>query len=306
MHRVLVIALAVVAATGCGGEWQPAPGPGTDGQDPTFPPEVVQKHSALQSVVSSITLPQTGKEHALDLNGDGIGDNQIGRLLGQIKQIVGIDLQGALTEQVSKGKALVLYDVLSDSLVDDDRVEVRAYVGKDQDDNPSDNFSGTETFVARAVSQNPVLPAAISAGLLSSTKPAKGLVSLPFLSHTTILSLRQTRLVAKVGSDGMRQGILAGAIHVSEAVSRLAPVLTAEINRLYRKPGQDPTLVKLINGLLDTNGDGTLSVDEFMGSSFFTFFLHSSDVDTDNDGTADSISFGVAFRSVPCNITAAD
>jgi hypothetical protein len=298
---VAVFGLAIAA---CGSEWEPSSEPSiTPPEQPTLPPDVNTKTSALQSVVSSITLSTSGQQYGLDLNGDGMIDNQIGRFLGQVKQLVGLDLQADLDEQVANGKALLLYDVIADSLVDANQVQIRAYVGNDLDSNPSDNFSGMESFRASSPSAvNPVLPAAISAGLLASTKPGVGMVSLPFLSDTTVLPLRRTRLQAKVGHDGMRQGILAGAISVSDAKSRLAPVLANELNRLYRRADQDPLLVKMIHATLDTDKDGQLTAPEFVASDFFKLFLNTADVDTDDDGAADAISFGIAFKSVPCSI----
>jgi hypothetical protein len=307
MRRIaLFMCMAVfgVALAACGSEWEPNSDPfvAPPGQ-PTLPPDVKSTASALQSVVSSLTLSTSGQQHGLDLNGDGVVDNQIGRFLGQVKQLVGLDLQADLDTHLAKGKALLLYDVIADSLVDANQVQIRAYVGSDLDSDPSDNFSGIESFRASSpTATSPVLPAAISAGLLASTKPGVGMISLPFVSDTTVLPLQRTRLQAKVGHDGMRQGILAGAISVADAKTRLAPVLSNELNRLYRRPGQDPLLVNVIRATLDTNKDGQLTAPEFVASDFFKLFLNTADVDTDNDGAADAISFGIAFKSVPCSI----
>lgn len=302
-----------VMLSACGGEQDWIPGTESPPTSPEPPQQVVppssQHHhpSALQSVVSQITLPSTGTEHGMDLDDDGVVDNQIGRILGQVKSLFNIDMQPTLGEQIDAGKAILLYDVLARSLMDDTQVQVRAYLGVDKDGDPADNFSGAETFtISGNALESAVLPATIVGGKLASTTPGPGLVSLPFISHTTVLPLRNTQIQATVGPDGMRHGILAGAIPMDEAVSRLGPVLAKELNRVYQRPDQLPATVELLRYFLDQDRDGTITTEEFSTSNAFGFLLHSADIDTDEDGQLDAISFGISFKSVPCTIQTVD
>jgi len=298
----VVLALGLGA---CGGEEHPPVG-----QDPQTPqppqvpsnPPAQPLPSALQSVVSQIQLPLAGNV-GMDLDGDGLIDNQIGRLLGELHGLLGLDLQATLDKQLAAGKAIVLYDLRARSLVDDSDVELKAFIGADLDGTPANNFSGVESFAVKGSTVGTaVLPAAIAASKLASTTPERGFVSLPFLSETTVLPLRATRMQATVGPDGMSEGYLAGAIPVNEAVDRLAPVLAAELDRLYKLPTVSPTMVQAFRVLLDIDGDGTITDDELKASNAFGFLLHSADIDTDGDGTPDAISIGIGFRSVPCQI----
>jgi len=315
MGRLTALGCVVVLALGlaaCGGEEQYPPVPQAPQtppapQTPSNPPtQPVPLPSALQSVVSQIQLPLAGNV-GMDLDGDGLVDNQIGRLLGELRDMLGLDLQATLDKQLAAGKAIVLYDLRARSLVNDSGVELRAYIGADLDGMPADNFSGGESFAVKGTPVGAgVMPAAIAASRLASTTPERGFVSLPFLSETTVLPLRLTRLQATVGPDGLREGFLAGAIPVTEAVDRLAPVLAAELDRLYKLPTVSPTMVQAFRALLDIDGDGTITDDELKASNAFGFLLHSADIDTDDDGTPDAISFGIGFRAVPCQILGVD
>jgi len=266
------------------------------------PPKV--KHpSALQSVVSEIVLPTSGNEHGLDLDGDGMVDNQVGRLLGLLRSALQIELQPTLNKQLQAGKAIVLFDLLAGSLWTEGEAEVRAYLGRDLDSNAANNYSGVEQFQAiSGIVETSVLPGSISSGRLATTKPSTGFIALPFLSKTAILPLRNTRIQAEVGPDGMQQAVLAGAIPMADAVALLAPVLTAELDRLYKLPELSPLAKQAFKSWLDADADGSISEQELTGSTAFGFLLHTADIDTDEDGTPDAVSFGIAFRSVPCSI----
>jgi hypothetical protein len=298
-----ITALSLILALGACGPAEEGwgfPTPPTP-QDPATPPSTpAPPPSALQSVVSSLTLPKSGTEHGVDLDGDGVVDNQVGRLIGQLRSLLHLELQPAVDEELKAGKAIVLYDLLAHSLVDDGTVELRAYVGRDQDEDPSNNFSGSETFVVERGVMEAVLPAAIVASELRSTQPKRSFTSIPFRTTTAVLPLVATHIQARVGPDGMRHGILAGAIPMAEAAKRLAQVIAAELDRVYKLPDAPPVTRKALSVLLDKNGDGTITPDEFKGSNAFGFLLHTADIDSDGDGTPDAISFGIAFRSVPC------
>lgn len=256
--------------------------------------------SALKSVVSSITLPTYNSQFSLDLNGDHVVDNQIGKFLGLLKSMFGVDLQGVLNEQLTAGKAILIYEVLAESLTDTDQAEIMAYLGTDTDDNPADNFSGLEVFQVEAQRWgDPVLMGSIKAGQLT-TQPGPGLVAIPFRSSSTVLMLRRTQIKAQVSSNGMTQGILAGAVPMDQLVYHLLPVLAVEISQVYRWPELSSTYAQLIDKYLDLDDDGAITVQELKDSQIFGLMLQTADVDTDSDGTPDAISFGVAFTSVPC------
>ena len=246
--------------------------PPTNNNKPQKPPPSTSKSlpSALQSVVSHIDLPTSGKDHGLDLDGDGVVDNQVGRLIGQLRSLLNLELQPAVDEELKAGKGLVLYDLHANSLVDDGDVELRVYIGEDKDQDPSDNFSGTERFdVNRDVVAAAVLPAAIAASRLSSTTPERAFASLPFRTTTAVLPLVATRIQARVSAGGMQEGVLAGAIPMAEAAKRLTQVLTAELDQLYKRPDVSKNTYQALRVLLDQDGDGTITEAEFTASNAF-------------------------------------
>ena len=172
----LVLISCLMVVVGCGGEDDPLAPPPVDPVDPAPPtlaiPQILPP-SALQSVMSQIILPTNGTEHSLDLDGDGVVDNQVGRLLGLLKSELEIDLQPTLDAQLQAGKAIVLFDLLASSLWSEEQAVIHASLGRDLDDDATNNFSGVEPFQALAdVLHTSTLPGAISAGPPWSTTPS--------------------------------------------------------------------------------------------------------------------------------------
>jgi len=106
MLKVLVLC-GVIGLCACGGEQERVPSTPSSPETPQEPaanPQSSQGYhqpSALQSVVSEITLPTSGIEHGMDLNDDGVVDNQIGRIQGDFVEVLGGLEEG--TEVVTSG-----------------------------------------------------------------------------------------------------------------------------------------------------------------------------------------------------------
>jgi hypothetical protein len=267
----------------------------------TLSPDSVKSPSALQVVVNSLTLPKAATEYAVDLDGNGKNDNQLGAVLGALAVVVptGMDFQTGLDAQLSAGAFLLLYDVLAKSIVNDSGMKVIFYLGADEDGNASDNFSGSETLGLSP--SNPSTPLSLSGAITSSSMKVTGSLSIPVPMGTssTTVTLKKAQLTGKLSSSGITSGQINGAIPQTEMDNKLLPAMATMLHSTY-KTTTDTTLKNLLK-TFDTDGDGTIDGSDLKSNLLVGIFIK-ADVDTDGDKKADSMSVGLAFTAVTCTI----
>lgn len=257
---------------------------------------------AMQTVINKINLPKSGKDYAIDLDGDGIKDNQIGLIVSTISLIGGasFNLQGDLDKQMAQGKVLMLFDLRAKSLVSDPGIKIQMLEGKDTDGNPADNFSGSETLaVDKTGPMGLILGGKILAGFLSAG-PGNLMAPIPIGGVINNVSLKNTRLSALLTNKGMIKGQINGAIPMSDVNSKILPSLANDLDKTY-KSTTDAGKKKIL-AAFDTDGNGTITGTDLKKNGLVGMIL-AADVDTDGDKTKDGMSLGIGFTAVKCKIS---
>lgn len=259
--RIAVVLLAVVA--GCGGAAGPVHGP--------------YGGSARRFYVTSIVLPQQRSDYAIDLDGDGHVDNQLGNIEGaiagelagnqHIDEILAADPAPAIVELVSEDAALR----------EDDTVGVR-WIGGSEGDQLGARLHGGN------LATNPVTSA-----------PTHATVRLPLFADADASTLALDHYQLELAPDGAGGfvGQLNGTIVAADAVAEMGPQLIQMI-RNDRRP--------LFISWFDTNRDGQITLDELATNGLIEN-LAAADVRVGVPGTTgrDDLSIGFLFALSPCS-----
>ena len=256
--------------------------------------------TAAQTVINKLTLPKSGTDYAVDLDGNGSKDNQLGNIMGALKLMGGgFDPQKDLDTQVNGGQIILLFDLKAKSLTDDPSMKLKFYLGQDLDNDPLDNFGGKEEFGIDAKSPtNLVLPGKIVSSKLTAG-PGSMMVPVPIGTSTTTLSLKKAAVKSTIGTNGMSAGQINGAIPMKDVNDKLLPSLATMLDKTW-KSTTDPMIKNLLGGM-DTDKDGTIEGSDLTGNLLIGIFIK-ADVDTDGDKTMDAMSVGMGFTAVNCKI----
>jgi hypothetical protein len=291
--------VAVLLLAGCGPAWEDAPPP-----LPVAPPDpepMAALPVALQTVTNKVMLPSSASAFALDLDGNGVPDNQFGKMLAFLQAAYpGLDLQGELDRLVDEGKLLVLQELRARSLSNDPAIETSVFFGHDPDGNPGNNFSGA-AVLAPAGSESSSVAGHIHGGHMA-TEPGDLVIPIPLGRSFVAVKVTRGRIQAEVDPSGMASGVVAGAVSFPDVQGRVLPVLAAELNAHFTNPSISAKGKAILSQLFDLNGSGTITPDELSACPAADLLLGSADVDTDGDGKPDAISVGLGFTAVPTTI----
>jgi hypothetical protein len=264
MRTTWLLLLGVMAA-GCGGvAEQDVEGPFT-GQTHRF-------------YVTHLALPQQKTDFAVDLNGDGRFDDQLGNFIG------GLSGEGYAQQHVDEVIAAappIVVELTSDdpALRDDATVGVR--------------------FVGVAGASADVLGATLHGGLLRSNRVVDGhtggtTVLLPTFAHADAapITLDHFQVNLTANGDGTFNGQLNGAV----PADRIVPELWPSFEQLLAAAPS-----RYLYGALDTNHDGTITYDEASNAGLVKNIL-APDIDLGHPDNAnkDHFSLGFAFTLAPC------
>ena len=257
--------------------------------------------SALQIVVNTLTLPKKGADYAVDLDGNGTKDNQLGNILGGISAFIppANSPQTMIDSQIKQGALLLLFDVLAKSIVNAATMTLKMHLGADLDSDATDNFTGTEEFGISSSSPSGLsMPGKIVAGAMTAG-PGTMTIPIPLGTTPVNVSLKLAQAKGALTSSALTGGQINGAIPMTEVNSTLLPAMATLLDSQY-KTG-DASIKALLKGLFDANGDGTISTAEIKNNLIIGLFLK-ADVDTDGDKKMDAMSAGLAFTGVSCKI----
>jgi hypothetical protein len=261
----IAFALSMFAfAAGCGGAAGPVHGPYTG--------------TAQRFYVTGIMLPQQRSDYAVDLNGDGHVDNQLGNIEGAIAGQLAENQH--IDEILAADRMPMVVELVSDdaALREDATVGVRWLGGGDAADQLGAVLhDGT-------VTSNPVTPTATQAS-----------ARLPLFAaaDASRLSLDHYQLELAPDGAGGFVGQLNGTIVAADAVNEIGPQLIQMIRNTT-----PPSMIRWF----DANRDGTITLDELAAYEFIKS-LASPDVEVGvpaND-MKDHLSIGFMFTAAPCS-----
>lgn len=262
--------------------------------------------AALQAVVNNLTLPKNGGQFAVDLDNNKTQDNQLGNIMGVLNTILtgSMDAQTQLDEQIKQGAILLLFDVLSKSIVNDPKMNLGFFLGHDFDSDPLDNFSGNEQFgISSSSPTNIKLPGAITNSKLLAG-PGSLIVPIPMGGVTPVnMALSKGQVMATLSTSGMASGQINGAIPMTDVDNNLLPALANLLDTLYKDPTTDAATKLLLKTMFDTKPPiGTITVADIKGNLLIGMLIK-ADVDVDPKVPGfDAMSVGMGFTGVPCTI----
>ena len=261
----IAFALSMIALmAGCGGAAGPVHGPYTG--------------IAQRFYVTGLMLPQQRSDYAVDLNGDGRAEDELGNIEGAIAGQFAENQH--IDEILAADRAPMIVELVSDdaSLREDATVGVRWLDGSDAGDQLGAVLhDGT-------VTSNPVTP---------TTTRAR--VRLPLLAAADpsplVLDHHQVQLVPD-GAGGF-VGQLDGTIVAADAVNEIGPQLIQMIRN-----ATPPSMIRWF----DANRDGTITLDELAANGLIKN-LASADVHVGSPANEakDDLSIGFMFTLAPCS-----
>lgn len=275
-----------------------------------------------QYVADSIIIPTVDGQHttyALDIDGNGSSDNQLGQVVVFFSGEADLGIQESVDSQIASGALLYIANVVAADLVDVGNAELGMFLGQDCDGNPADNFAGDELFQVRASSPtDSAVAGPIASGALN-LGPGNLTVVVPFPGIGNIsLPLFGARMVGDIDANGITNGIIGGGIKEEDVQGILIPALHQTMSMTVSAactgtmpPNcmcSDPAAEDLL-GYFDTEDhDCAISLSEVQNNIILNAFL-SSDLDLfdsnngnvyapNQDGLKDSLSLGVGFTMV--------
>ncbi len=272
-------------------------------------------------VLSEILLPTEANDYSVDLDGDDMPDNQLGMLLGVLAG-QGLDVQGAVTEQVDQGGVILLANVKATDLTNAEDVGFYVYLG----DNPNPeacagkedtecrlHLAGDATFDIAADSPTDavVVGANANGAFLGGPGEVTLELSLAALADPLVITLSGARVDVGVAADALSDGVLGGAITEENIQGQLIPGITAVLNGLLEESGcsadMDPCCPEGSTGadiLTFIPDEDCVYTPEEIASSAAGTLISLPDVDLDPavEGN-DAISLGVGFSAVPGSFT---
>jgi hypothetical protein len=273
-------------------------------------------------VVDAITIPVNATQAdnlALDLDGDGTGDNQFGAVLAAFTSAGSFDFQAAMDAAIDDGDIVHLIAFQADdaTLTDDAAATATWQVGM-----ATAGFSTGPHQVDNSYEQS-ALRGALSAGNFASRNPAT--TNAPVAAHlalrlfgvseTIYLPLNGVHVQWDfTGTTGIASGQIHGSIRETDVADIFVPALAASFNAVIQaNPTSDES--DTLKGLFDIGGcagatadDGVIAVCELAASSLIQTLLR-PDVHIYNasggyapnptNTTKNALSVGVGFTAVP-------
>lgn len=273
-----------------------------------------------QFVADTITIPTMGNQasqFALDIDGNGSGDNQLGEVIVLFSAQADLGIQTSVNDQVSGGQLLYIANIDAADVTDTASADLNMWLGEDCDfpRNPADNFSGSELFQVTGTSPtNNMVAGPIASGVMDFGPGNMSLVVPITGVGNIVLPLWGARITGDLTATTITNGIMGGGIKDEDVQNILIPALAQTIALQVSEnctgtmtpdcmcdpnsSGQD-----LVN-LLDSSGDCQISLDEVRNSLIGSLLAPDIDLfDSNNgdafdpmkDGIKDSLSLGVGF-----------
>ena len=292
----------------------------------TLDPDVTTAHGDFHKFVfSSMTLPTSHSEFAIDLNGDGIPDNQLGSLVSALSAR-GINSQDALDKSLTAGNLIELlaFQTSDQTLQNDLTAGVTLEGGKTQ---AMPDFSGKGTFTVDGVKTTATLYGHLIGGKFSSNNPVTTLFPVAMtlrcslLFVTVNLPIKGAHIQFTSTHGAITSGEIQGSILANDLQTKVIPSIALGLNaRVASDPGS--VTAKQILTLFDTgnclNLDGSMAkakdrhIDtcEVADSAILKSQLLPDVQIYDDLGsyapnpantTKDSLSVGIAFTAVPAS-----
>lgn len=186
----------------------------------------------------ALKLPTAGKSYAYDMDGDGVAENQLKNLLNIVSSQ--INLQESVNEAVTKGQAVLLFDVKSPSTADAMCSGITIGLAKPPAMPPK--YDGSDMFMLGDI-MGVKLYGSIKAGKLGTTPP----------KDQTAATEQKIEIRLPLGSGGMELPLVLHAAHVEGTIATEGGVLRVKDGALHgviSKTDIDNKIVPLIGDII--------------------------------------------------------
>jgi len=251
MKRTILSLVSMIPLTfaACGG--------GTDSGDCT----ATGGTSKAQYVTNAVMVPQQRSDYAIDLNGDGRVDNQLGNIIGALEGQM-LHVQDGVNAATTDGTLIVLMtETSSDAAFQSDScATAQVQVGQTQ---PMPDYTGAGHFTVDSGQQGGTFNGPIKLGKFSSappattTKPIEVDIKLPLVSGADPVTLKVNgaHLQFTRGADGkITGGQLNGAIKETAVQMDIIPNVAQLLsNKLMNDMPQTSTDMQIAS-IFDNGG----------------------------------------------------
>jgi len=278
-------------------------------------------------VVNAIRMPLQRSDYAIDLNGDGKLDNQLGNVLGALAA-QGVDVQGTMDAAIASGDALLLLDeTSSDPAFVRDPSCARAGLQKALPHPNPFGDAGT-IFTPDSNLQRGDFAGALANAAFASTEPATMTVPVELDIDLSLLSLVPVHVIGAhvsftVSGGNVTGGMLQGVIRKTDFDATVSPKIAADTNAAVQSDPSSSMSQQMLtifdtgvclptdknfDGSLAVANDGKIAACEFLGNAIIKNVLNPDVQMFDSSGnyhpnpantTKDSLSLAIAFTAVP-------
>ena len=244
MKRTIFLSLASIlplAFAACGG--------GTDSGDCTASGGT----NKAQYVTNAVMVPQQRSDYAIDLNGDGRVDNQLGNIIGALEGQM-LHVQDGVNQAVTDGTLIVLMsETSSDSSYQTDScATAKVQVGQPIVAPATPDYSGSGHFTVDTGQQGGTFNGPIKVGKFSSAPPATTKtpvevdIKLPLIAGADPVTLKVNgaHLQFTRGADGkITGGQLNGAIKNSDVQTLIIPNVATLLTKKITDDSTPPNML---------------------------------------------------------------
>jgi len=274
--------------------------------------------ASYQFVTNKLIVPVTqadAQHYALDLDGDGRPDNLFGQAFALLSSLApGLDLQSTVNQGVSSGQIVMLHRLQTNDLVNSPNASWSILPGLQTQSAPK--FDGSDMFTLDASVQSDSLISGAVAGSHFTGGPGSAHIQMIVLGEPVQLNLIGVRIEADVNKNGCSNGRLGGGISVNDFQNSVLPAIAAGANNMVASDKgcqagcSNPA--KVLLQVLDTDKNGTVTVDELKGNLLLNAAI-SPDLDLldasgkfnpRQDGVKDALSLGLGFSCVAAGFSA--
>lgn len=267
-------------------------------------------------VVDSVqfaTTPNEATNMSMDFDGAEPlrGDNTLGHVLAVTFGQLGGDLNDIAAAMVDNGNILHLIDVQTVSQTNAVGAGVSVFLGVDTDGDPSDNFSGSESFdVNDPFAGRAMVGDVIDGQLVAQYGAIPMQIALPGAEEPFTLNLQAGRIEARFDGDELT-GLIGGVLDEDSVRDELVPVIHAAVANSVSADCDENGCTPDSNGatmvnIFDADGDFQVSLAEVRDNELVVALLE-PDIDMYADGqlnpdcdeVTDVLSFSIGFTAVP-------
>ena len=266
-------------------------------------------------VIMKFVVPNTNdkaKNTGYDIDGDNKVDNAFGAILTAIHDAAtGVDMEAEINQNILNGNDIGLLRLMAADFSDDTSAKLQGWTGERETcctakpckeaDVTKTCFSGSYSFKIDAASPK---DATVSGAIKSGEFDLGGTmeIELPIGMNRAKVKLLAAKITGKIGTDGITNGKIMGAVSQSDIQNSLIPAVAKTLDHEMNDPTTKQATKDALKQVFDTDNDGKISAQEVSDNDKVKAVLSSAYMDADKDGKKEELSLGIGFTAVGAKI----